>query len=663
MRWLSYSQMSAYSRCPRRWRDGGREEPTEAMEIGRAAHEAIAAHLTGDTLAGVETEAGRAGVALAREFCEGFEFPSMDLVLSVEGAGIPARCAQKLYGRTMVGIPLSAEVGLRGVMDLVHTDPAGESLICVDWKSGHPDEESHALQGACYAVLSAAAWPGFSRMVFRPVYLRAPHADYRLSYTAAEVGAARELLTQRIQAMLGDQDCEPKANRYCSTCPLRATCPAYTAAVTTAPALPAVASLTPRQLEEADARARALAKILADYRAELDAELLRRVQAGPVIDGDQEWYLGTDLGNRKWDANEIASAAVSALNAGEITQDQFAALFSVKASGVDALKKSARDLWSGLNALASRDEKPAVKKRPAAMLPVQPSDPAALPFGEADVPPGEDNDGGPLTRRGEIRDNDSTATPAAHSLPDLPQQAGAEPSPSLGVEAAGDVPAPQQPPAGEGAASCIFPVVAQLAEHSCDNGPSRCMQAELETLTAKVAGSSPVHGGQYLGAVAQSEPSATEAVLQPVTKRAGEDAERDPGSSPGCPSNYSGASGSTPDEGPLGAERGTVTPSGQVTEGGEPMPAPATCARAAGESAISNSDEPTGGAEPVSAAAAAGGGGPARFPARGRKCAAVALCEFRGRHKHVFGVAIPGGYEAPDGATGPWLHVGTEKSL
>lgn len=362
----SYSQRAAYQRCARRWRDGGKEEQTEAMAIGHAGHEAIAAYLLDDQVIGAETDAAKQGKAMADTFCETFSFPSKDLFLSIEGTGIPESLRQTLYGKDMAAISLDTTFGLRGVMDLVVTSEDGTAVIVIDWKTGYPNEELHALQGACYAVLCAACWPGFPRYEFRPVYLLQPHTDYRLSYSPEDVAAAREYLLGQSHAMMANRECAPTANRYCGTCPLRDGCAAYATAVTEFSSRSLVSTLTLTDIEREDRRLAGLVKVIDAYRSELDAELTRRVTAaGLITEGPDEWYVGTKHGNRKWSVPEVATLAVTELHAGRITDAQFAACFSVVAGGIEKLKKPAPNLYLAIDRLASREEKPAICKRSA----------------------------------------------------------------------------------------------------------------------------------------------------------------------------------------------------------------------------------------------------------------------------------------------------------
>jgi len=363
VRKLSYSQIAAYARCPRAWRDAPKGESTIPMEIGNGSHEWLPAHVLGLPAPVFSEGPKREGAELAENFSAEFEFPVRESIISVEGTGIPKQHAEVLYGKTMGSVALSSAIGLRGVMDLVYVE--GEDLVLLDWKTGQQDEEAHALQGACYAILCAVLWPGFPRYIFRPVYLRAPYGDHRLVYGAEDIPVVRAGILAICEEMLADADCPPKANRYCGNCPLRGDCSAYTEAITVEPETMPVTKLPMSRLAEEDARARALEKILGDYREEIRQERLSRLDGGPVVEGGEEWYLAEKTTRYDVPAGLAAELLAADEVAEKITPDEMAAVFSVSRPAVLKLKTKVPETVATIEAASVRRTCQTVKHRPA----------------------------------------------------------------------------------------------------------------------------------------------------------------------------------------------------------------------------------------------------------------------------------------------------------
>lgn len=383
--WSSPNQLNAFRRCPEAWHDRyilgvGENIAGDGARYGLSLHTGIESFLMGGHISSDTKNASEQdGLALAARFCETWDqFPPKDMRICVEQHGIPAKYRADKDTVSLMGIELIPGIGLRCRLDLAYISDAGAFSID-DWSVSTKPPEEAAIQAACNVIVASEVWKGFPEYRVRHIDVHRPHAAEWMVFSPADIQAAKAEILALIKTMLGDQVHAPTINRYCGTCHRRDTCPAYVSALTVDPVKSMVAKLSMHRLEQEDNRIKGYSKLLADYRDEISAEMESRVLDGPVAEGQDEWYLGERAGNRKWAVEPVAQLAVAALESKAIDLDQFSALFSVVASGVDGLKKSAPDLHAQVNALAVKTPTPIVKKRPAQVISIEEVAPIELP--------------------------------------------------------------------------------------------------------------------------------------------------------------------------------------------------------------------------------------------------------------------------------------------
>ena len=199
---LSYSGLSLYKRCPRRWHNtyilGNREQSGKAAERGTYLHELLESYFQGKT----PYPSGNSALAPSQSFMEG---------LARHDAVAEGEVAVNQNWQP-VGYE-DEEAFFRGKKDL--DIPAGETLLLFDWKSGRVYDD-HVFQGEAYSALT----PGFGRYIVHFVYLDQPHTILRWEYSAEEVVAIRERLTEQIMEVRSAENYDPIPGDHCGWCPL-----------------------------------------------------------------------------------------------------------------------------------------------------------------------------------------------------------------------------------------------------------------------------------------------------------------------------------------------------------------------------------------------------------------------------------------------------------
>ena len=307
----SYSQISKFLQCPDRWLREPKQPPTPAMQYGDDVHRLRAAILLGQPVESIPIRSGRDAEALA--LAKAGTLPSRDDLLSVEGSGIPGPFRVKLYGKWMGEMEIAPGYGLRWIEDAAILSADAETRILLDWKTGRPDEEAHALQGACNALPAFTCYPGPRRWIFRPVYLQFPDADYSLEYRPEDVETIRNHLVGVMKGMEAVKlagIADATVNKYCSSCALKPTCAAFTKAVTVAPQPGAYPMETPAQIVRARDELASIRKCVEAMEDLADEKLRVLCTAGPVIVGGQEWYVKETPTRYEYDAEGVESALV-----------------------------------------------------------------------------------------------------------------------------------------------------------------------------------------------------------------------------------------------------------------------------------------------------------------------------------------------------------------
>lgn len=452
-------------------------------------------------------------------------------ILSVEEDAVSASIlGQRVYEpgeapRANFWLPLDRVVGVNtniaisGARDRIQIAPGWRRLQVVDTKSAdYLTDDEKKIEAAFYILPTLYEHRGFEDYEFLHEFLAEGRTSSFGVFRPGDIEEVARFVLRVCEDVIDRlQNPKPTANRRCGGCHLRDTCPAYSTAIDTPPERRPVAALSMAQIEEEDERVQALEKIVGAYRDELKAEQKRRLEAGPVVEAGEEWYLGEKTTRYDRPADQVASLAVAALNAGKITQEQFGALLSVATNGVAALKSVAPELHAAIKALAVPRKAPVVKHRPAPVI-------ESLPADEGKSAEAKQAAG---------RDTTTDAIPFS----DPPE----EPSPL---------------PAGGEGASEPSPEAPAWGDSIDDEAGAR---AEAGTRVA-------------LARLESGDDLAVEQVVE------------------------------------------------IISTGGEARPE-----------------------------------APKRR--RTRRACRVSGCENTGRHAHVFGVQIPGGFVAPDGAEGPWLRV------
>lgn len=333
-----------------------------------------------------------------------------------------------------------------GARDSVRLAEDYSAQIVDDTKSSdYMEYWAKRVEAVWYVIPTIIEHPGYPEYQVRQQYVRSGTESVQ-RFTEAELPALfAEAVALIEQAETATKAARPRLNQFCSDCPVQ-DCQARSLVTLSQPdPLMNLGAMSMSQLDAADDQLGFVAKIITANRDRIDAEQIARVRVGTIIEDGRQWSLGA----RKktiLSVSQTASLAASALKCGAINEDDFASIFSVGLGAVKKLKTKAPEMVASILALAREIDGNEMIKRGNAPKQIE-------------VPPSS-YDGGPLARRGEIRETPTAVTVATGN-----------PSDSDGTDSGSPGVLEQSDAAPETGALSQLPV---MASQDCLDSTHRC---------------------------------------------------------------------------------------------------------------------------------------------------------------------------------------------
>lgn len=250
----SYSRLSAYKQCPKRYKEEPRGLPSEVAEKGKIFHDAIKKVLLREgsieeirawiaqetALIGVNTEGLQEILEMYdRITASKYYIPEPKDIISVEsddGETI-------LHGEPgfEIDLPLvinNHRITLSGKMDVVIKDDYDDGILIRDWKTGFLDADE--FQADYYALSAYLKYWKISPIKVQFVYTRRQFSPRPKVYTAADMPGILEHIAILSKAVIEDTEFKPRLNSNCKTCTLKTGCDVFMEAISKAPDVPEI---------------------------------------------------------------------------------------------------------------------------------------------------------------------------------------------------------------------------------------------------------------------------------------------------------------------------------------------------------------------------------------------------------------------------------------
>lgn len=235
--------------------------------------------------------------------------------------------------------------GVYGTLDVRAVNAFDGIAYVGDTKSGYGDRGNPAAspQLLAYAEGTLRQYPTVERFVLAFVEVDRRRVS-RAELTADDVRAGLTILAEIIKRAKADSPIEYAAGRYCGYCSRSVTCPAVAAGalvpVSTAPAVPDVASMTPDAVAAFLDRYAERVEIVEQVMSQVKARAHAILEAGGEVPG---WTLVAGRRTRRWRSEGEAADALEAAG----LRDLFATTL-VSPAQVEKVNKSAKDLVASL---------------------------------------------------------------------------------------------------------------------------------------------------------------------------------------------------------------------------------------------------------------------------------------------------------------------------
>jgi CRISPR/Cas system-associated exonuclease Cas4 (RecB family) len=222
----SYSRLSAYQNCPRfykaRYIEKRPEAPSEALERGKAVHEAIAEYTKYCLHNGLQTDL---------EFLR--EYPGTDEVREILSTFADTHMIEpgNYTFEEMWKLEMSPHPWTWwGVIDLL--EDKGELLVIVDYKTDHQLRSQTDVdkdpQLKYYAWMAATKFPRAQEIICGIDFVR--HGVLRqTTYTRDDIPAIEKQIISQIQEMEADRQYQAVPGSACGYCSYTSDCPAVLA--------------------------------------------------------------------------------------------------------------------------------------------------------------------------------------------------------------------------------------------------------------------------------------------------------------------------------------------------------------------------------------------------------------------------------------------------
>lgn len=201
---LSYSGLSLWKQCPRRWAyqyvEGHREAPGPAARRGTMLHEKL------------------------EDYFRGSPYPLGDSTLAPWAKYMEALLDQALEPECKLAVlddwtPTDFDdpkALARGAADGRQFETFDDTLYIYDWKSGR-EYDTHEAQGKMYMAMDWAVW---ERCIVRFVYLDNPLVVRDWTWFPADRDETREQLAEQIHIVRHATEYPETPGDHCNWCPL-----------------------------------------------------------------------------------------------------------------------------------------------------------------------------------------------------------------------------------------------------------------------------------------------------------------------------------------------------------------------------------------------------------------------------------------------------------